>query len=64
MFHLLLNSNFNIINVIIPVLAALIVVAVIVMAIINKKKGKTGCGCGCDCSKCSGCDIQNKKDIK
>ena len=32
----------------------LIVAAVIVKMIKDKKAGKGGCSCGCDCSQCSG----------
>lgn len=34
---------------------ALIVAAVIVKMIRDKKAGKGGCSCGGDCSKCHGC---------
>ncbi len=34
---------------------ALIVVAVIVKMIRDKKSGKGGCSCGGDCSRCKGC---------
>ncbi len=38
------------IEIIVIVLSAIIVVGVIIMSIINKKKGKTSCGC--DCGHC------------
>lgn len=38
------------IEIIVIVASVLIVVGVIVMSIINKKKGKTSCGC--DCANC------------
>lgn len=34
---------------------ALIVAAVIVKMIRDKKSGKGGCSCGGDCSRCKGC---------
>jgi hypothetical protein len=64
MLNLLLSGNVNIINIIIPVAAVLIVTAVALFSIINKKKGKSGCGCGCDCSKCSGCASRNETEKK
>ena len=46
------------IEIIVIIACVLIVGGVIVMSIINKKKGKTSCGC--DCGSCKGCLACNK----
>ncbi len=41
-------------NVIVSGILLLIVGAIVVKMIKDKKAGKGGCSCGCDCSCCSG----------
>ncbi|MBR1968498.1 MAG: hypothetical protein IKA11_03785 [Clostridia bacterium] len=52
----------QLIDIIIAVACSLIVLSVVVIAIINKMKGKTSCGC--DCANCSGCKSCKNKTSK
>lgn len=45
------------IEIIVIIVCSLIVLGVVIMALINKKKGKTSCGC--DCANCKGCTHKN-----
>lgn len=50
-------------EIIVGVLAGVIVFAVTVGYIVNKKKGKTSCGCG-DCNGCCSCCTSKKTETK
>ncbi len=53
----------NFIDALIAVLATAVVLSSIILAVINKKKGKSSCGCDCqNCSQCSSCKIKSKKE--
>ena len=47
-------------EILIIIACAILVVAVIIKSIINKKNGKCSCGCS-DCSTCSSCKYKNNK---
>jgi len=49
----------TLIEILVIVACSLIVLGVIVLTIINKKKGKTSCGC--DCANCAGCAHKKKQ---
>ncbi len=50
----------NLIDILVIIGCVLIILTTVILAIVNKKKGKTSCGC--DCSKCAGC--KNKSTCK
>ena len=45
------------------VILALLVIAIIVKSIIDKKKGKSSCSCGGNCSACNVCQPTASKEL-
>ena len=52
--------NLSLIDILVIIGCVLLGVYVIISAIKNKKKGKSGCGC--NCASCSGCAYKNRTD--